>query len=189
LGQSATGIFHPKLLVAGAAFGNDGTIEPVSLVYVGSANLTRRGLTQNTECGLVAETDANFNGASNSFAQLWNMAGVADDAALRNYAATFAEINRRRPSVDLEALDVSEKTTTTPPQTAQILATKPPKRSAVDNEFVIGVPTGQGREKKPLMSSRDFFHFCRKKMSQSTGRLPGGGRNRWAGNSRLFLPI
>jgi HKD family nuclease len=142
LGQSATGIFHPKILIAGSAFGNGGTIEPVTFIYVGSANLTRRGLTKNTECGIVAEADATFAGAASSFAHLWNTAIVADDAALRNYAATFAEINRRRPPVDLEALDVSEKTMVAPPETAQILATKPPKRSAVKNEFAESAWTG-----------------------------------------------
>ena len=142
LGQSAAGIFHPKLLVAGTAFRNDGGIEPVTFAYVGSANLTRRGLTKNTECGILAEADAPFNGAANSFAQLWNTATVADDASLRNYAATFAEINRRRPPVDLEALDISDKTSVQPPQIAQILATKPPKRSAVKNEFAESAWTG-----------------------------------------------
>lgn len=53
----------------------------------------------------------------------------------------------------------------------------------------MGKPTGQGHERRPALSSRGFFHFCRQKMRRSIGRPPVGAGNRWAGNPTLLRTI
>lgn len=142
LGCSTSGIFHPKLIVAGGNFLNNGTIEKVSFAYVGSANLTESGLTRNTECGFLAEGDASFDGASDSFARLWNASSPADNATLKNYASLFAELSRRRSSKDLEALGVSDETAFMHASISQVLAKKSPKRAAFASDFAEAAWTG-----------------------------------------------
>jgi len=135
LGRSTAGIFHPKLLVAGNHFRHDGTIADLEFIYVGSANLTQRGLTMNTECGLLAEADVPIQSASDAFAHLWNSSDSADETVVRNYASMFAELSRKRSVSELEALELSDKTPATPSQTKELLVSKPPKRSAVTDVF------------------------------------------------------
>ena len=48
----APGIFHPKLIVGGESFDKSDLIKNISFMCIGSANLTGRGLTKNTECSL-----------------------------------------------------------------------------------------------------------------------------------------
>ena len=152
LGRGVNGIFHPKLFVAGTRFQANGAIEQVSFVYVGSANLTERGLTKNTECGLIAEAHADLQTASDSFAFLWNSSEAASDVALRNYAATFAELSRRRSTSQLEELGVSDQSLAQRPEIRELGRTKPPKLSAVDNDFAEAAWAG-------LQSSTGEFRF------------------------------
>jgi HKD family nuclease len=121
LGKSASGIFHPKLIVAGEAFEQGGTLRNLAAAYVGSANLTDRGLTTNTECGLLSEGAGSNEDASIAFATLWSASLVADDTALQNYAATFAEISRARSAQQLNALGVSDAKVETTMPPAQLI--------------------------------------------------------------------
>jgi HKD family nuclease len=142
LGRSSAGIFHPKLIVAGDFFERGGRLRNVSAVYVGSANLTDRGFMTNTECGFLVEGAGVGEDASAAFATLWGAAAVADAAALKNYAATFAEMSRARSAQQLDALGVNDAkvATTVPP--AQLFRQKPPRRSAVKNRFATSAWTG-----------------------------------------------
>jgi hypothetical protein len=142
LGHGLTGIFHPKLVVAGQGFRGDGTVRNLSCVYVGSSNLTGGGYRRNAECGLLAEADDCLEGASSAFASLWNSANLADETALRNYAARFAEKNRKRRAVDLEALGVDDaqpKILLTP---RQLIRERPPRRGAIGVDFIVAAWTG-----------------------------------------------
>jgi hypothetical protein len=138
LGHGITGIFHPKLFVAGQRFGLDGIIQGLSCIYVGSSNLTGGGFRRNVECGLLAEGDGCLTGASTAFASFWNSANPATEAALRNYAARFAERNRRRSAADLEALGVSV-TAQTP---RRLIRQRPPRHSAIGVDFVVAAWAG-----------------------------------------------
>src|SRR6266487_4338826 len=53
IGRSNRGVFHPKLIVAGAGFKSNGAIRKSISVYIGSGNLTSGGLRDNVECGII----------------------------------------------------------------------------------------------------------------------------------------
>jgi HKD family nuclease len=142
LGESAAGIFHPKLIVAGEAFKSAGPLQNVCAVYVGSANLSHRGFTANTECGLLSDGEAACEDASAAFATLWRASIVATDAAIQNYAATFAEISRARSAQQLDALGVCDAEVATTMQPAQLIRQRPPRRSAVRNGSATSAWTG-----------------------------------------------
>ena len=89
LGMRATGIFHPKLMVAWRTFARSVAVKNICFVYVGSSNLTAGGLVSNVECGLVTETPDSPSSASDAFLTLWRQARPATVSALRDYAARF----------------------------------------------------------------------------------------------------
>ena len=101
------GIFHPKLIVGGESFDNDDLIAKPCFMCIGSANLTGHGLKANTECNLIATGEDCAENASEAFKEFWSSAVDADKAALEDYAATFAERNRKRSLAELDALGVS----------------------------------------------------------------------------------
>jgi hypothetical protein len=142
LGDGLRGIFHPKLIVAGRSFGADGTIRDMSCVYVGSSNLTGGGFRRNVECGLLAEADGCLEGASTAFAKFWNSANLADETALRNYGARFAEKNRKRRAIDLDALGVSDARPAIPLTPRQLIRERPPRHGAISLDFVVAAWTG-----------------------------------------------
>ncbi|HVZ65716.1 MAG TPA: phospholipase D-like domain-containing protein [Lacunisphaera sp.] len=139
LGQTNPGIFHPKLLVAGNRFSAQGAIEPVSFAYVGSSNFTKGGLQRNTECGVLS--DGAIDGASDSFSHLWTSSTTADSAAVDNYAAAFAEVNRNRPAAELKDLGVSEYEDLAAPH-PQMPRIRPPDRPVVADTFASASWTG-----------------------------------------------
>jgi hypothetical protein len=96
------------MVVAGQRFTRVGTVQNLCCVYVGSANLTRGGLTNNVECGLLADAESCLTSASTAFAELWNSAANASDGELRNYAARFAECARRRTVSQLRDLGIND---------------------------------------------------------------------------------
>jgi HKD family nuclease len=101
-------IFHPKLIVAGKSFSQDNHLTEPSFSYIGSANLTDRGLTKNSECGCVdipARQDC-----SQAIKSYWEEATVADQTAIDRYAAAFADRNRKRKPIDLDELGISDWT-------------------------------------------------------------------------------
>jgi len=141
LGQRNVGIFHPKLIVAGRRFATNGTVEQLCCVYVGSSNLTAGGLSRNVECGLLADADGCMESASEAFAELWNFAIPADNAALRNYAARFAERARRRAVFELADLGINDSQPV-PSEPIHLRAHRPPRRPALGADFAVAAWAG-----------------------------------------------
>ena len=108
LGRAHHGIFHPKLVVAGRSFARDGSVRGLCNVYAGSSNLTIGGLKSNVECGFVADIDGDMPSAAEAFRILWNVSSQATKAALRDYAAIFAERARQRRASELTDLEVCD---------------------------------------------------------------------------------
>ena len=133
-GVASKGIFHPKFFVGGERFARNGSIHLPALVYAGSANLTRRALGGNVECGILAEMES-ISGAADAFAQMWRTARSIDDRSLRDYSAIFAETNRRRSAEEIEALGISETQGSSRSRIRRLLQERPPVRSSVAVEF------------------------------------------------------
>ena len=94
------------------------------------------------ECGLLADADGCLAGASTAFASFWNSANLADEAALRNYAARFAEKNRKRRAADLEALGVSDAQPIISLTPRQLVRQRPPRHGALGLDFIVAAWTG-----------------------------------------------
>jgi hypothetical protein len=90
----------------------------------------------------LADADGCLEGASTVFASFWNSANPADETALRNYGARFAEKNRRRRAVDLDALGVSDARPVVPLTPRQLIRTTPPRHGAISLDFVVAAWTG-----------------------------------------------
>lgn len=101
-------IFHPKMIVSGRKFNGDGEIVAPEFVYIGSSNLTRGGLQNNVECGVIARADSATPSLSSCFAALWGSGEAVTEKLLRDYAAQFARVNRSRRIADIEALGISD---------------------------------------------------------------------------------
>jgi hypothetical protein len=108
INPTAPGIFHPKLIVAGNRFDGRGNIRSPSFTYIGSSNITYRGLRTNIECGLLATEQACPIDAAVSFAKLWRISKTTTANRLRHYADEFALRNRRRSVEEIEALGISD---------------------------------------------------------------------------------
>lgn len=141
IGNSGRGIFHPKLIVAGQNVSREGNIRGVSCVYVGSSNLTNGGLSQNVECGFISHAVAYPDSASTAFGQLWADARPATIGELRNYAARFAELSRRRTVVELANLGVNDSDAICS-QSSELRIKRPPANPALASEFAIGAWAG-----------------------------------------------
>jgi len=140
-GSAAPGIFHPKLIVGGSNFDNRGLLRTSSLLYVGSANLTRGGLRSNLECGLFPGIDG-ATGGPEAFSELWRIGSVVDDRALRDYSVVFAEANRRRTARQIVEAGVADDEEVAQLDTTHLQARRPPARSSVSFEFARAAWTG-----------------------------------------------
>jgi HKD family nuclease len=140
-GVSPAGVFHPKLLIGGERFQRDGAMRSPSIVYAGSSNLTRRGLSVNTECGYLTE-EREIPGAAKAFAQMWNAARPIDSRSLADYAAHYAEINRRRSAEELEALGISDTIGSSRAKLKRLRKQEPPTRSSVAARYANGAWAG-----------------------------------------------
>jgi hypothetical protein len=141
LGSSQGGIFHPKLVVAGAGVSRNGAIQQLGCVYVGSSNLTNGGLGVNVECGFFGNEKGCPESAGEAFAALWRVGSPATEGALRNYAARFAELARRRAVSELAGLGVSDSRRI-PAEPNQLQAQQPPVHPALGTEFAVAAWAG-----------------------------------------------
>jgi len=105
----SAGTFHPKIIVGGRAFADTDLLSAPRLLIVGSANLTRGGLSNNVECSLLRTSEQDINGISAIFRRLWRQGTDLDQPALREYEAYFAEQNRKRAPRDMEILGVADE--------------------------------------------------------------------------------
>lgn len=140
-GVSPTGVFHPKFLIGGECFQRNGAIKAPALVYAGSANLTLRGLTANTECGYLAEA-REIPGAGKAFAKMWNAARPIDARSLADYAAHYAEVNRRRTPEEIETLGISDTLKSPRTKLKSLRKQDPPFRSSVAARYANGAWAG-----------------------------------------------
>lgn len=105
LGRSTPpGIFHPKLVVLGSGFRPDGSIRSPNGFYIGSGNLTYRGLFSNVECGVIGTQDDLSHDASNLFGELWSDASRLTDPLFRRYSQEFLRAAHRRSIEDFRFL-------------------------------------------------------------------------------------
>jgi phospholipase D-like protein len=108
VGKAPTGIFHPKLMIAGVGWADSGALPEPRFLYVGSANLTFRGMRQNTEIGFIATGGDVPPESGELFGNLWNEAAPATEEEIAAYAARFSKRNAERRPVDLDQLEISE---------------------------------------------------------------------------------
>jgi hypothetical protein len=101
-------IFHPKMVVGGAAFTARGGIDKASCLYMGSANLTRSGLNENVECGLFSTTPNEARSGSDAFSIFWRSGRRASRSVIDRYATLFARHNRARQPFDLDILGIGD---------------------------------------------------------------------------------
>lgn len=141
LGRAKTGIFHPKLVVAGDRFSRDAGIHELNYVYVGSSNLTAGGLKRNVECGLATEGIGCPSSASGAFSDLWRASARCTKKELERYAARFAARARNRTPEDLADLGVTDSEDI-PSDPADLRAKKPPVRPAVAVKYAMGAWAG-----------------------------------------------
>ena len=95
--------------MGGESFDKNDVINNICFVCIGSANLTGRGLTKNTECSLITTIDDCAQDAPMAFKLFWEESTPADRSTLKNYSAVFAEKNRRRSTKELDNLGVSDE--------------------------------------------------------------------------------
>ncbi len=128
LGISQSGIFHPKLVVAGAAFAQNGTVASPSCAYVGSGNLTHAGLRRNVECCVITTTLASVSQAAAAFRAIWGSAVPLTSEGLKDYAAMFAERSRSRSPEEIDSLGINDGYMLVPMD--QLRVSSPPPQGA-----------------------------------------------------------
>lgn len=142
IGRAAVGRFHPKLVIAGAGFDKSGDLRHPRFLYVGSGNITRAGLAQNTEAALIAHADDVVSKTDVLFGPLWRLADPLTPSNLKAYEARFAERSRQRKPDVLASLGVSEDQDVAHIDRTRLRAAQPPRRSAVDNAFAAAAWAG-----------------------------------------------
>jgi len=135
-------IFHPKMIVSGRKFQRDGGIEAPSFAYVGSSNLTRGGLWSNVECGVIARAEFAPPTLGSCFAALWQSGVAATEKLLNDYATQFAQRNRERRVVDLEALGVGDGEGDIPADCADLSLHRKVIREAISSDVAAAAWTG-----------------------------------------------
>lgn len=102
-------IFHPKLFIGADAIGDNGAVERPHFLYIGSANLTKGGLRNNTECGLLVREEASPSGTAEAFQSIWRDAEGLTPQRLAEYAAIFTARNRSRTVRDIREFGVADE--------------------------------------------------------------------------------
>ena len=133
LGHANQGIFHPKLVVAGQKFGRDGLLHDLSVVYVGSSNLTAGGFQLNVECGFIAKGEECSPSAAEVFRTLWDSSTPATARQLRLYTKEFSDRARRRKASELAELGICESQPVL--STARDLHARKPSLATVGTDF------------------------------------------------------
>jgi hypothetical protein len=108
------GIFHPKVLVGGEQFLEAGNLSAPSCGYVGSANFTAGGLTNNIEVGLVTTEVYLCTELADTFGLLWNLGVEVTQDRIEAYRVQFAARQQTRAVDDLTFLEVTEGEYPTP---------------------------------------------------------------------------
>ena len=148
LGVASEGLFHPKIIIGGEAFSSDGGIANPSLMYVGSANLTRPAMERNVECGVLFRgTGVPADGAG-IFQSIWDTSDALTKHTLRQYSSLFTRRNRTRTSRDLQDLGVTDADGEHSVTVANIGEHAQPEHRALDHQDAdtvwVGLETSTG---------------------------------------------
>ncbi len=108
LGVAPEGLFHPKLIIGGDSFAPNGGVTNPSVMYVGSANLTRPAMERNVECGVLFRGASVPSEGANVFQMIWDSSPELTDHTLRQYSSLFTRRNRTRTSRDLQEFGVTD---------------------------------------------------------------------------------
>ncbi len=136
------GIFHPKFVVGGSAFDKSGGIHNPCCTYIGSGNLTRGGLRQNVECGVITTNEERAQEASDAFGLIWRNSKQLSKKELTNYAAYFAQRNRQRSPDDIVSLGINDTPQISVRGPKELLKTIAPRKAAVSEAFAAKVWAG-----------------------------------------------
>lgn len=107
LGKTDEGIFHPKLLVVGKGYSDNGFSEALG-AYFGSGNFTAAGLHRNVELGCVTQDNSLSIQATNAFISAWATSEVATDKLLETYENAFSTRLAKRTAEDLVFLEIAK---------------------------------------------------------------------------------
>ena len=121
------GIFHPKLIIGGQSFDDEGRMEGARLLFVGSANLTKGGLRGNIECSLIRTDDAAMPAAGNVFRRLWDIGADLTEEDISAYEIAFAERCRTRSAKDLEVLGIADEAAVEIADLTELKKRRPPR--------------------------------------------------------------
>jgi hypothetical protein len=135
VGTGGGGIFHPKLIVGGQTFSQDGLIANPSCLYLGSGNITRGGLVGNVECGILSRDARGLRGYAEVFRELWHEARDLTPAMLDAYSAKFAQRNRVRNTRDLTFLEVADDPSLLDASPTQLRTRPAPIEGAIEIEY------------------------------------------------------
>lgn len=88
--------FHPKIALVGG-------VEPKPLSdvyggYIGSSNITKGGLVDNIEAGLIVRNNETIESLSETAGDIWKLANPVEDVDIEAYAERYAENARERPT-------------------------------------------------------------------------------------------
>ena len=148
LGTNPHGIFHPKVIAGGEEFSHDGSITNPSIMYIGSANLTRPAMERNIECGVLFH--GNFVPADGiqAFREIWNSSSDLTEESLRQYSAVFTRRNRIRTSSDLQEFGVTDAEDDDSITSTNIIQRPQPERRALGHQDAdtvwVGLQTSTG---------------------------------------------
>ncbi len=100
IAQPRNGIFHPKVIIASSE--KEGTLEPNGILYVGSANLTGRGLRENIESCWMG--NRNIEQPIIEFNRIWETSREFSEEFFEDYSKLFAKANASRSAETRDAL-------------------------------------------------------------------------------------
>ncbi len=103
------GTFHPKLFLGGAAFDAEAGMTGVSLIVMGSANLSAGALYRNGECSYLSIAPKVSLSAGRAWKEFWATGRHLTPDILSEYEKYFALRNRYRRPDDLIALGVADE--------------------------------------------------------------------------------
>ena len=122
---SSTSTFHPKFYVGGNKFNKNSLIEETQFYFIGSANLTKGGLTKNQECLQYIKT--NSKEPAEIYKKLWSFGKKLSETELNIYEEYFARVNRARSAKDLKILGVADEDNTQKNQKDYLSKKSPPQ--------------------------------------------------------------
>jgi len=125
LGHTNKGIFHPKLLVVGNGYSNNGFSEALG-AYFGSGNFTAAGLHRNVELGCVTQDNSLSIQATSAFISAWSTSEPVTDINLEEYENTFSLRLAKRTADDLVFLEIAKD------DTSLSVAKRPKKQPVLD---------------------------------------------------------